>query len=104
MKSVADVRPATQARLLSTLAQARGDGLIAEADGSGLQASVDTGGTSELVGIAIAAVVLVITFGSLVAAGLPLLTALIGVGYRRSPHHRARQRAHHRHHHPRCSR
>ncbi|MGC5410318.1 MMPL family transporter, partial [Streptomyces sp. DT225] len=28
----------------------------------------------------LAAVVLVITFGSLIAAGLPLLTALIGVG------------------------
>ncbi|HEX3732969.1 MAG TPA: MMPL family transporter, partial [Mycobacteriales bacterium] len=36
--------------------------------------------SSEAIGIAIAAVILVITFGSLVAAGLPLLTALIGVG------------------------
>ncbi|MFD3485060.1 MMPL family transporter [Streptomyces sp. NPDC058665] len=36
--------------------------------------------TTELIGILIAAVVLVITFGSLVAAGLPLLTALFGVG------------------------
>ena len=38
------------------------------------------GGTAEIIGIAIAAVVLLITFGSLVAAGLPLLTAIIGVG------------------------
>ena len=37
-------------------------------------------GAGEIIGIAIAAVVLVITFGSLIAAGLPLLTALIGVG------------------------
>ncbi|MFF3584833.1 MMPL family transporter [Streptomyces mirabilis] len=35
---------------------------------------------AEVVGVLIAAVVLVITFGSLVAAGLPLLTALFGVG------------------------
>ncbi|MFE9610010.1 MMPL family transporter [Streptomyces sp. NPDC006012] len=35
---------------------------------------------SELIGILIAAVVMVITFGSLIAAGLPLLTALFGVG------------------------
>ncbi|KUF18081.1 MMPL family transporter [Streptomyces silvensis] len=35
---------------------------------------------SELIGILVAAVVMVITFGSLVAAGLPLLTALFGVG------------------------
>ncbi|MEU2907929.1 MMPL family transporter [Streptomyces globisporus] len=36
--------------------------------------------TTELVGLAIAAVVLVVTFGSLIAAGLPLVTALFGVG------------------------
>ncbi|GIE33584.1 membrane protein [Actinoplanes italicus] len=35
---------------------------------------------AETIGIAVAALVLVITFGSLVAAGLPLLTAMIGVG------------------------
>ncbi|ELP68163.1 MMPL family transporter [Streptomyces turgidiscabies] len=35
---------------------------------------------AELIGLAVAAVVLVITFGSMIAAGLPLLTALFGVG------------------------
>lgn len=35
---------------------------------------------AEVVGIAVALVVLAITFGSLVAAGMPLLTALVGVG------------------------
>ncbi|MFC4071639.1 MMPL family transporter [Actinoplanes subglobosus] len=35
---------------------------------------------AEGLGIAVAALVLMITFGSMVAAGLPLLTALIGVG------------------------
>ncbi|MFI5717717.1 MMPL family transporter [Nocardia sp. NPDC051750] len=35
---------------------------------------------AEVVGVAVALVVLAITFGSLVAAGMPLLTALIGVG------------------------
>ena len=33
-----------------------------------------------MIGVVIAAVVLIVTFGSLVAAGLPLVTALIGVG------------------------
>lgn len=37
-------------------------------------------GAGELIGVGIAALVLVITFGSLMAAGLPLLTALVGVG------------------------
>ncbi|WP_216692595.1 MMPL family transporter [Dietzia psychralcaliphila] len=34
----------------------------------------------ELIGIAVAAVILIITFGSLIAAGMPLLTGVIGVG------------------------
>ena len=37
-------------------------------------------GPAEVVGLAVAAVVLVLTLGSLVAAGLPLITALVGVG------------------------
>ncbi|MEV5102655.1 MMPL family transporter [Streptomyces massasporeus] len=58
---------------------ARQAGLTVEIGGDALQAVPHTG-SSEVIGIAVAAVVLVITFGSLVAAGLPLLTALIGVG------------------------
>ncbi|MEU6469419.1 MMPL family transporter [Streptomyces massasporeus] len=58
---------------------ARKAGLTVEIGGDALQAVPHTG-SSEIIGIAVAAVVLVITFGSLVAAGLPLLTALIGVG------------------------
>ncbi|EFL32736.1 membrane transporter [Streptomyces viridochromogenes DSM 40736] len=58
---------------------ARATGLTVEIGGDALQAVPHTG-SSEIIGIAVAAVVLVITFGSLVAAGLPLLTALIGVG------------------------
>lgn len=37
-------------------------------------------GSSEAIGVAVAAIVLVITFGSLVAAGMTMLNALIGVG------------------------
>ncbi|MBR8642091.1 MMPL family transporter [Streptomyces tuirus] len=58
---------------------ARKAGLTVEIGGDALQAVPHTG-SSEIIGIAVAAVVLVITFGSLVAAGLPLLTALVGVG------------------------
>lgn len=54
-------------------------GLTVETGGNALQAMPETGAT-EVIGIAISAVVLVITFGALIAAGLPLLTALIGVG------------------------
>ncbi|MDI3403476.1 MMPL family transporter [Streptomyces cavernicola] len=58
---------------------ARDAGLTVEIGGDALQAIPETGAT-EIIGVGVAAVVLVITFGSLVAAGLPLLTALIGVG------------------------
>ncbi|MER7836163.1 MMPL family transporter [Streptomyces sp. NPDC096040] len=58
---------------------ARDAGLTVEVGGDALSATPETG-SSEVIGIAIAAVVLVITFGSLLAAGLPLLTAIIGVG------------------------
>jgi RND superfamily putative drug exporter len=78
--TAADVKPATQAKLLDVLATARQGGLVAEANGSGLQQMVETGGTSELLGIGIALIVLIITFGSLVAAGLPIVSALVGVG------------------------
>ncbi|WP_327703295.1 MMPL family transporter [Streptomyces decoyicus] len=57
----------------------RDAGLRVETGGNALQAIPETGAT-EVIGIAISAVVLVITFGALIAAGLPLLTALIGVG------------------------
>ena len=43
-------------------------------------ASDDGDSGTEAIGLLVALVVLVVTFGSLVAAGLPLLTALLGVG------------------------
>ncbi|MFC8387532.1 MULTISPECIES: MMPL family transporter [unclassified Streptomyces] len=58
---------------------ARDSGLTVEIGGDALQAVPHTG-SAEIIGIGVAAVVLVITFGSLLAAGLPLLTAIIGVG------------------------
>ncbi|MEU1132034.1 MMPL family transporter [Streptomyces sp. NPDC005900] len=54
-------------------------GLTVEAGGDAVMAEQDMGGSAELIGIAISAVVLILTFGSLVAAGMPLLTAIIGV-------------------------
>ncbi|MEV4625929.1 MMPL family transporter [Micromonospora sp. NPDC049523] len=64
--------------LLETADVGRAAGLTVEIGGDALQSSPETGIT-EVIGIVIAAVVLALTFGSLVAAGLPLLTALVGV-------------------------
>jgi len=60
-------------------APSRAAGLAVEAGGDAMQEQAPAG-SSEVLGILVAAVVLVITFGSLVAAGLPLLTAVLGVG------------------------
>lgn len=74
-----ELSDATKAALEETGGDARAAGLTVEIGGDALQVMPETGAT-EIIGVAVAAVVLVITFGSLVAAGLPLLTALIGVG------------------------
>ncbi|MEU3243914.1 MMPL family transporter [Streptomyces sp. NPDC006875] len=74
-----ELKDSSKEALESAAQQARDAGLTVEVGGDALQATPETGST-EVIGIAIAAVVLVITFGSLIAAGLPLLTALIGVG------------------------
>jgi RND superfamily putative drug exporter len=57
----------------------RAEGLAVELGGDATRGAPETGAT-EILGVLVAALVLVITFGSLLAAGLPLLTALIGVG------------------------
>ncbi|WP_267243984.1 MMPL family transporter [Streptomyces sp. PR69] len=69
----------TREALKETGAEARDAGLTVEIGGDALQ-TVPENGAGEIIGVLVAAVVLVITFGSLVAAGLPLLTAIIGVG------------------------
>ncbi|MEU9228584.1 MMPL family transporter [Streptomyces massasporeus] len=71
---------AARAHLERTIDQARDSGLTIEAGGTALAEEGGPGGMAEMIGVAIAAVVLLITFGSLAAAGLPLLTAVIGVG------------------------
>ncbi|GAA0903821.1 MMPL family transporter [Virgisporangium aurantiacum] len=59
--------------------EARAAGLTVEIGGDALQAAPGNSAT-EVIGVLVAAVVLFITFGSLIAAGLPLLTAIIGIG------------------------
>ncbi|WP_316749050.1 MMPL family transporter [Streptomyces herbicida] len=74
-----ELKDSTRDALKEAAQDAREAGLTVEVGGDALNTTPETGAT-EVIGIAIAAVVLVITFGSLLAAGLPLVTALIGVG------------------------
>ena len=65
--------------LTAAAAPARAAGFTVEFGGDAM-AALPTGDATEGLGVVVAAVVLVIAFGSLLAAGIPLLTALVGVG------------------------
>jgi RND superfamily putative drug exporter len=73
-----EITEADRAALLDAAGTGRAAGLTVEAGGDALQAEPEQG-LSEVIGFGVAAVVLTVTFGSLVAAGLPLLTAFLGV-------------------------
>src|SRR5699024_3935020 len=68
-----------RAALTDTAQAAEDAGLRVEFSGNVMQEAPQTGAV-EIMGVIIAAVVLIITFGSLLAAGLPLLTGLLGAG------------------------
>jgi RND superfamily putative drug exporter len=75
-----DLTDTTKQHLGEVVDRARAAGLTVDVGGPVLASPAGVGGISELVGIMLAALVLLMTFGSLVAAGLPLVTALLGVG------------------------
>ncbi|KND43813.1 MULTISPECIES: MMPL family transporter [Streptomyces] len=78
--TAADLSDASRTHLEDALHRAQDSGLTVEAGGAAVDEQGGPGGTAEVIGVALAAVVLLVTFGSLAAAGLPLLTALVGVG------------------------
>jgi RND superfamily putative drug exporter len=73
------VEAASGKRLAELVTEAGGHGVAVAANGSVSGLGPEPGMTAETVGIVIAALVLLVTFGSVIAAGLPLLTALFGV-------------------------
>ena len=78
--TVADVQAGSRSAVLTALDTARDAGLTAEVQGQGMQETEIGGLTSEAIGIGVAAVILLFTFGSLVAAGLPLVVGVVGIG------------------------
>ncbi|MFI6608792.1 MMPL family transporter [Streptomyces sp. NPDC050507] len=77
--AAADLTDADHTGIDDALATGRDEGLMVEASGDAL-AAPEGGHSAEAIGFALAAVIMVMTFGSLIAAGLPLITALVGVG------------------------
>ena len=77
---ITDVDDTMREQIAAAAEVGRDAGLTVEVSGTAAAEMETPGGSSELIGIVIAAIVLTLTFGSLVAAGLPLITALVGVG------------------------
>ncbi|MDO5077711.1 MMPL family transporter [Corynebacterium sp.] len=68
-------------RVINEAMQAgRDQGLQVEGGGAAFGDPLVIKSTSEAIGLAVAFLVLIFTFGSLIAAGLPLVTAVVGVG------------------------
>ncbi len=74
-----DVAPGDRDDFTSTVEQDATGNLEVAYNGNVFQAQ-EIGGASEVIGLLVAALVLLITFGSLMAAGLPLISAIVGVG------------------------
>ena len=77
----ADLPPAAVTRVIDTAKQAASNGLQVELGGDAVR-SVEGGGggPAEGIGLLAALVILLLMFGSLLAAGLPLVTAVFAVG------------------------
>ncbi|MDT7784816.1 MAG: putative drug exporter of the superfamily [Pseudonocardiales bacterium] len=80
-----DVKPGEvtdeqRAELTKAVDKARAAGLTVEVTGTAMQETPHVGGPTEAVGVVLALVILALTYGSLVTAGMNLLSAGIGVG------------------------
>jgi putative drug exporter of the RND superfamily len=71
-----DVPPETSSRLVDLAEEASGDGLRIELGGGTIE---EEGAPAEALALIAAAFILLVAFGSIVAAGLPLVTALFGL-------------------------
>ncbi|MET9132990.1 MMPL family transporter [Streptomyces antibioticus] len=76
-----DIDPGEAQKVVDTAKAAESDDLQVELGGSAIALTESSGGhLAEIVGVAVAAVVLFLAFGSLAASLLPIATALVGVG------------------------
>ncbi len=75
----ADIDPVNHEQLEVAMDIGRDAGLKVEAMGQGMQPAIAMAPVSEIVGVSVALVILIITFGSLAAAFFPIATALVGI-------------------------
>ncbi|MEV7225872.1 MMPL family transporter [Polymorphospora sp. NPDC051019] len=77
---VGDVTEEQRDALFDAADNARGGGLTVEVTGEAIQTPPHIGGVVEVIGVVVALLILAVTYGSLVMAGMNLLTAAVGVG------------------------
>ena len=79
-KRFVDIKKDSVDAFKQVLQDGRGSGLTVEATGTVFNGQPPQSGASEMLGFGVALIVMVIAFASLVAATLPLITAMFGVG------------------------
>jgi RND superfamily putative drug exporter len=77
--SSGDLRGGSVTALTNLAAAANSKTLVVSAGGPALSAKAASTGSSDIIGLVVALVVLTVTLGSLLAAGMPLITAIGGV-------------------------
>lgn len=79
-KQASDVELDNAEKFVDLVDSSGGDGLQIEAGGGVVSnTEVEFGGISEIIGVIAAMIILIIAFGSVVAMGVPVITALIGL-------------------------
>lgn len=79
IKAPAELKPENRQAVYDAMALGERAGLKVEAQGPGFMDPVEVTALAEIIGVIVAFAVLIVTFGSLIAAGMPLLTAIVGV-------------------------
>lgn len=75
-----DIKESSKKNVLNKIEQTRDEGIQTELTGDVKFTVVESNGESEAIGIVIAFIILAITFTSFLAAGMPIITAIIGLG------------------------
>jgi RND superfamily putative drug exporter len=77
---IGSIKESTSDEVNRLVTETRTDDLQIEVGGDVLQQVPEIIGTGEIIGVAVALMVLIITLGSLVAGGMPLVSALVAIG------------------------
>ncbi|PPJ18298.1 hypothetical protein C5E44_09390 [Nocardia nova] len=80
IKSFSDITKADRDQAYKVADEAREAGLDVEISGTIATEQAPPGGQSEMIGYAVAFIVMMIAFGALIAAFVPILTGIVGVG------------------------